>query len=168
VADSSRREIRESLTLWEQAIARQWPVPAEKRPEVIDALVKLALDPGTKPRQRITAVRVLIQADKASLDAVAATIRARADDREQEQIPDLWRCFEEARAQVAERELERDRRLADLERERQELKAQLAERGRDLERLKAQQAEPERPTPGPEIPNFDDPTPEPGDAPHGF
>lgn len=60
----SRSEIR----LNGRALKERWPISDSKRQEIVEMLIAVACDQTAKARSRIAAAKVLLEADKATLD----------------------------------------------------------------------------------------------------
>jgi hypothetical protein len=64
------------VRLAERALRECWPVPAERRAELVAVLVRLAADERAGARERISAIKALLDASRINLAAVAAAVQA--------------------------------------------------------------------------------------------
>jgi hypothetical protein len=84
--------------LAERALREGWPVPAERRPEVVERLLALANNPDTPPREAVSAAKALLMASRINLD----TIRVSMSAREFEEIVERVARLEQERGGVDE------------------------------------------------------------------
>jgi hypothetical protein len=73
--------------LAERALREGWPVPAGRKPELIAQLIEVATSPETPPRERVSAIKVLVSVSKLNLEALRVSMAAEE--------------FEELRARLA-------------------------------------------------------------------
>jgi hypothetical protein len=62
--------------LAERALRERWPVPEERRPELVAKLIEVALASETPPRERVSAIKALLAASKVNLDALRLSLAA--------------------------------------------------------------------------------------------
>jgi hypothetical protein len=62
--------------LAERALREGWPVPADRKPELIAKLIEVALASDTAPRERVSAIKALLSASKVNLEALRVSMAA--------------------------------------------------------------------------------------------
>jgi hypothetical protein len=62
--------------LAERALREAWPVPEERRPELVEILIGVARDPSARPRERVSAVKALLAASRLNLEALRVSMES--------------------------------------------------------------------------------------------
>jgi hypothetical protein len=66
----------EDVRLAERALREGWPVPADRKPELVAQLIEVALAAATPPRERVGAIKALLSASKVNLEALRVSMAA--------------------------------------------------------------------------------------------
>jgi hypothetical protein len=84
--------------LAERALRESWPVPEEKRPELVAQLIDVAMDTKAKatPRERVSAIKVLLSASKLNLEALRVSMLAEEFEDLRERLRRLLEDSDEA------------------------------------------------------------------------
>jgi hypothetical protein len=59
---------RGEIQMIQRAVKNRWPIPEEKRPEIVEHAVRDALDPEGTARSRTAAARVLVSMDSINIE----------------------------------------------------------------------------------------------------
>jgi hypothetical protein len=62
--------------LAERALREAWPVPPERRVDLVNKLLDVALGEDTPPRERVSAAKALLMASRLNLEALRVAMAA--------------------------------------------------------------------------------------------
>jgi hypothetical protein len=62
--------------LAERALREGWPVPEDRKPELVAKLIEVATSPETMPRERVSAIKALLSASKLNLETLRVAMAA--------------------------------------------------------------------------------------------
>ena len=62
--------------LAERALREAWPVPPERRPELVERLIAIVNDPDTSPREAVSAAKALLMASRLNLETIRVSMAA--------------------------------------------------------------------------------------------
>ncbi|HZW33276.1 MAG TPA: hypothetical protein VFF52_21340 [Isosphaeraceae bacterium] len=75
--------------LAERALREAWPVPPERRPELVDRLIAIANNPDTPPREAVSASKALLMASRINLETIRVSMVAREFEELDERLTRL-------------------------------------------------------------------------------
>ena len=75
--------------LAERALREAWPVPPERRPELVARLIDLVNNPETPPREAVSAAKALLMASRLNLETIRVSMAADEYDRILERLKRL-------------------------------------------------------------------------------
>jgi hypothetical protein len=79
---------RSDIALYGRALSEHWPMPAELRKAVIAELVGIALSAASS-RTRLTAIKVILQADRQNLEHARFALDEQCDE-DPRKLNELW------------------------------------------------------------------------------
>ena len=75
--------------LAERALREAWPVPPERRPELVERLIAIVNNPDTPPREAVSATKALLMASRLNLETIRVSMAADEFDRILERLKRL-------------------------------------------------------------------------------
>src|SRR5262249_5830383 len=75
--------------LAERGLREAWPVPPDRRPELVDRLIAIANNPDTPPREAVAASKALLMASRLNLETIRVSMAAREFEELEERLARL-------------------------------------------------------------------------------
>jgi hypothetical protein len=69
-----RRDVK-TVRLVARALKERWPIPASLRSTLLKRMAKLANDPNASPREVNTAMKIVLEASRVNLEAIAVELQ---------------------------------------------------------------------------------------------